>query len=119
MKTGHLEEATIRWLMDAAFEATDPNEKARLAATEMRARLVLETFRKRGTNWTMDASTKALIETIGATDYAVMVCADSDGNKVVEATEKKTGERFVVRADDLYMAAIELAQQVGVDLEDG
>ena len=43
-------EAAIRWLMDTTFEATDPNEKARLAATEMRARLVLEAFRKRGTN---------------------------------------------------------------------
>ena len=40
--------AAIRWLMDATFEATDPNEKARLAAAEMRARLVLEWFRKRG-----------------------------------------------------------------------
>jgi len=43
-------EDVIRRLMDATFEATDPNEKARLAATEMRARLVLEAFRKRGTN---------------------------------------------------------------------
>ena len=48
-----------------------------------------------------------------------MVGTDSDGNKVVEATDTETGERFVVRADDLYMAAIELAQQVGIDLLDG
>lgn len=34
-------EAAIRWLMDATFEATNPKEKARLAATEMWARLVL------------------------------------------------------------------------------
>lgn len=43
-------EAAIRWLMDATFEATDPNEKARLAATEMRAWLVLERFREQGAN---------------------------------------------------------------------
>ncbi|UCC29793.1 MAG: hypothetical protein JSU86_16505 [Phycisphaerales bacterium] len=43
-------DAAIRWLMDTTFEATDAKEKARLAATEMRARLVLEAFRKRGTN---------------------------------------------------------------------
>jgi len=67
----------------------------------------------------MDATTKALIETIGATGYAVTVGADSDGNKVVEAADKKTGETFVVRADCLYMAAVELVQQVGIDLEDG
>lgn len=51
--------------------------------------------------------------------YSVMVGTDSDGNKVVEATDKETGERFVVRADDLHMAAVELAQQVGIDLSDG
>lgn len=43
-------EAAIRWMMDTTFEATDLIEKARLAATEMRARLVLEAFRKQGTN---------------------------------------------------------------------
>lgn len=67
----------------------------------------------------IDATAKALIETVGATGYALMVGADSDGNKVVEATDKETGERFVVTADDLYMAAVELAQQAGIDLENG
>ena len=43
-------EATIRWLMDVTFTSTDPKEKARLAATELRARLVLERFRKAGVN---------------------------------------------------------------------
>ncbi len=35
---GELESA-IRWLMDTTFESKDPQEKTRLAATEMRARL--------------------------------------------------------------------------------
>ncbi len=48
-------EAAIAWLMDATFEATDPNEKAPLAAVELRARLLLERFRKRGTSGPLDA----------------------------------------------------------------
>jgi len=60
----------------------------------------------------MDATTKALIETIGATGYAVMVGADSDGNNVIEAMDKETGETFVVRADDLYMAVVDA--QIGI-----
>ncbi len=46
---GELESA-IRWLMDTTFESKDPAEKSRLAATEMRARLVLERFRKGNAN---------------------------------------------------------------------
>jgi hypothetical protein len=67
----------------------------------------------------MDATKKAIIETIGNAGYAVMTGADSSGNSVVEATELTTGETFIVRADDLYTAVVELAQQVGLDLEDG
>ena len=48
-----------------------------------------------------------------------MTGADSGGNSVVEATDETTGERFVVRADDLYVAVVKLARQVGLDLEDG
>ena len=43
-------ESTIRWLMDTTFESEDPAEKTRLAATEMRARLVLERYRKGNAN---------------------------------------------------------------------
>ena len=43
-------EAAILWLMDITFSSTDPQEKARLAATEMRARLVLKRFGKQDTN---------------------------------------------------------------------
>ncbi len=46
---GELESA-ILWLMDTTFESKDPAEKSRLAATEMRARLVLERFRKGNAN---------------------------------------------------------------------
>ena len=46
---GELESA-IRWLMDLTFESKDPHEKTRLAATEMRARLVLERFRNQNVN---------------------------------------------------------------------
>jgi len=67
----------------------------------------------------MDARVNALIEAISGAGHSVMVGADSDGNEVVEATDKDTGETFVVRADDLCVAAIELAQQVGIDLSDG
>ena len=43
-------EAAILWLMDTTFESMDPAEKARLATTEMRARLVLKRFGKQDTN---------------------------------------------------------------------
>ena len=67
----------------------------------------------------MDSTTKATIETIGNAGYSVMTGADSDGNSVVEATNNTTGERFIVRGKDLYAAVVKLAQQVGIDLEDG
>ena len=66
----------------------------------------------------MDATTKILIETIGNAGYSVMTGADSDGNTVVETTDKTTGGRFIVRGEDLYNAVVELAQKVGLDLED-
>jgi hypothetical protein len=46
---GELESA-ILWLMDTTFESTDPAEKSRLAATEMRVRLVLERYRNGNAN---------------------------------------------------------------------
>lgn len=67
----------------------------------------------------MDATTKALIEVIGDAGYVVMVGADSNGNSVVEATDEKTGERFVVRGDDRNTAVVALAERVGIELEDG
>ncbi len=48
-----------------------------------------------------------------------MTGADRHGNRVVEATDERIGEKFIVRADHLYTAVVELAQQIGLDLEDG
>ena len=42
-----------------------------------------------------------------------------DGRNVVEAVSEETGETFVVRGDDLYLVVVELAQQCGIELEDG
>ena len=50
----------------------------------------------------MDATTEAIIEALTSTGYSVMSGADSVGNSVAEATDEATGERFIVRADDLY-----------------
>ena len=38
---------------------------------------------------------------------------------VVNAVDAKTGESFTVTAPDEYAAVVELAKQVGIDLEDG
>ena len=43
-------ERDIAWLMDTTFESTDPEEKARLAAMELRARGVLERYRLQNVN---------------------------------------------------------------------
>ena len=43
-------EDAIRWLMDTTPKTTDQDEKVRLAATEMRARLVWERYRKMNAN---------------------------------------------------------------------
>ena len=45
-----------------------------------------------------------------------MTGTDNDGNTVAEAIDETTKERFIVRADDLYTAVVELAQQVGIEL---
>ncbi len=66
----------------------------------------------------MDAVTKAIIETIGAAGFTVQLYGQ-DGQNVVEAVNQETGETFVVRGDDLYLVVVELAQQCGIELEDG
>ncbi len=64
----------------------------------------------------MDSVAKALLETIGSAGFAVYVSANE-----LAAIDKHTGERFIVRfgADYFYDAVFHLAEQVGVDLEDG
>ncbi len=66
----------------------------------------------------IDPPTKALIEVIGSAGYGVQV-GMATGCHVVEATDRETGETFVVRGDDLYRTVVELAQQVGIEIEDG
>ncbi len=66
----------------------------------------------------MNAVTKAIIETIGAAGYTVRHYSQ-DGQNVVEAVNEETDETFVVRGDDLYLVVVELAQQCGIELEDG
>ena len=46
---GELESA-IRWLMDTTYLDPDADKRTRMAAVEMRAPLVLERFKKLGTN---------------------------------------------------------------------
>ena len=66
----------------------------------------------------MNAVTRAIIETIGAAGFTVQLYGQ-DGLNVVEAVNETTDETFVVRGDDLYLVAVELAQQCGIELEDG
>jgi len=66
----------------------------------------------------VDPVTKCLIEVIGGAGFAVMLSYDN-GLPVIEAIAHDTGERFIVRGDDLYATTVELALQVGIDLEDG
>ena len=61
--------------------------------------------------------TKAIIATIAGAGYVVRV-ADGTAQPVVETIDRASGERFVVRGDDLYATVAELAVQVGIDLED-
>lgn len=64
----------------------------------------------------LDSVSKAILETVGSAGFTVQVSA-----KIVIAIDQQTGERFIVRfdADHFYDAFVELAQQVGIDLEDG
>jgi len=62
----------------------------------------------------LETVTKSLIEVIGDSGYDIMIA-----NNVIEAIDHKTGERFIVRCSNLYDGSVELAQQVGIELEDG
>lgn len=66
----------------------------------------------------MDAPTKAVLEVIRAAGFDVQRSV-VDGRHVVEAVARDSGETFVVRGKDLYAVAVELAQQCGIELEDG
>jgi hypothetical protein len=66
----------------------------------------------------MNPPTKALIETIGTAGCDVQLRTDNSLH-VVEAAGVRTRETFVVTGDDLYTVVVELAQQCGIELEDG
>ncbi len=66
----------------------------------------------------MNAVAKAVIETIGDAGFVVEI-GYTVGQPVVVAVNENTGERFVVRGEDLYEAVVELAEQVGIKLDDG
>ena len=61
---------------------------------------------------TLTPTTRAVLEMIEALGYRVRVLDDS-----VMAIECATGETYIVRGET-YDAAVELAEQVGIDLED-
>ncbi len=67
----------------------------------------------------MDPVTKVLVETVGDAGYRVDIAGDGQGEYVVTAVAHRGGERFVVRGVDLYEAVVELAGQIGIELEDG
>ena len=106
-------------LYELSLSGRNDERKMKLVAIEYRARLLLERFKKMGRIDGMDPTTKAPIETIGTAGYVVSIEADRDKNMIVETVNQSTSEVFVVRAAELYPAAVELAVQVGIELEDG
>ena len=60
--------------------------------------------------------TSAVLFAVARLGYVVNI--RQDGGRYV-ATGYRDGETFVVRAADPYAAAVELAGQVGIELEDG
>jgi hypothetical protein len=66
----------------------------------------------------MTPVTKAIIEVIGDAGFAVTI-GHEDGLHVVEARALESGELFRVTGDDLDTTAVELAERVGIELEDG
>ncbi len=67
--------------------------------------------------------TRAILKTIKGVGFHLGECKtfheDGAMRYVVNAVDSKTGESFTVTAADEYAAVVELAQQVGIDLEDG
>ena len=71
-----------------------------------------ERLRARGI---VDAVTEAILETIHKAGFTVYIRPTN-----VAATNQETGEKFIVNYDEnFYDAVVELAQQIGLELEDG
>ena len=65
----------------------------------------------------MDTVTQSLIETIGNAGYDIQIGSEK-GCHIIETVDQESGERFIIRSSDLYEGAIELAQQIGFELEE-
>jgi len=61
----------------------------------------------------LDPPTRAVLETVRGAGYTVLIRED-----FVEAIDHADGERYVVCGRDTYTMACELAEQVGIELED-
>ena len=62
---------------------------------------------------------------LGATTKSVLWLIEKQGYRIVatvsqiKAAHNQTGETFIVNGDEPYANACELAQKIGIDLEDG
>ncbi len=67
--------------------------------------------------------TQVLLDTIRRAGFhigeGVAITEDGTLRSHVNAVDAKTGESFTVMAPTMYEAAVELAEQVGLDLEGG
>mgnify|MGYP006908235693 CR=1 FL=1 len=61
-----------------------------------------------------DPTTRAVLKVIADAGFNLDI-----GETQITATSQETGERFIVKGNDHYSLALELACQVGIDLEDG
>lgn len=66
----------------------------------------------------MDPPTKAILDTIRSAGYAVYL-HHGEGKCAMYATHKASGHTYVVRGDDPYRVAVELAREARIELEDG
>lgn len=67
----------------------------------------------------MDSVTRAVLGSVRRMGYVVCIDAAAATRIAVSARNIRTGESFVVRGDDFYFAACELAERVGIELDDG
>ena len=66
---------------------------------------------------TVDDETKGALDSITAAGFPVTIDETPDGTWIVEAIDPKTNEPSSVEADDSFAAAVELAHQLGVPLD--
>jgi hypothetical protein len=66
---------------------------------------------------TIDNETKGALDSITAAGFPVTIDETAEGTWIVEAIDPKTDEPSSVEADDSYAAAVELAHQLGVPLD--